>query len=120
MISVKCRGDFAQSAGALLPLGPVKQYTSENVDAPLSIQVYPGANGSFLQNEDDGVSFGYRNGDWMGIAMSWDDRTHRLTLELAAGARMRPQLRRPIEVVMVPGKTAHTLELTGQTLQVKL
>ena len=41
-------------------------------------------------------------GDWMGIDMSWDDRARRLTLKLADGSRMRPPLRRPIEVVMAP------------------
>ncbi|MFY9751866.1 MAG: hypothetical protein WAJ92_04450 [Candidatus Acidiferrales bacterium] len=32
-------------AGAMLPFGPVKQYTGEHADAPLSISVYPGADG---------------------------------------------------------------------------
>ncbi|MGD0301236.1 MAG: TIM-barrel domain-containing protein, partial [Bryobacteraceae bacterium] len=35
-------------AGAILPFGPVKQYTSEQVDAPLTLSIYPGADGSFL------------------------------------------------------------------------
>jgi alpha-glucosidase (family GH31 glycosyl hydrolase) len=106
-------------AGAILPLGPVRQYTSENVDAPVAIHVYPGADGSFLLYEDDGVSFGHRKGDWTGIAMSWDDRARQLTLTLADGSRMRPPLRRPIEVVIAPSKTTHTLEFTGQTTHVK-
>jgi alpha-glucosidase/alpha-D-xyloside xylohydrolase len=106
--------------GTVLPLGPVKQYTSEKVDAPLSVHVYPGANGSFVLYDDDGVSFGYRNGDWMGIAIFWSDAERRLTLSLADGSRMRAPTRRPIEVVMVPDKTTRTVEFTGQTLEVKL
>ena len=34
-------------AGAILPMGPVKQYTDEPVDGPLTLQVYPGADGAF-------------------------------------------------------------------------
>ena len=35
----------------------------------------PGADASFLLYEDDGTSFNYRNGEWMGIQMAWDDAT---------------------------------------------
>ncbi len=72
-------------AGAILPLGPVKQYTSDNVEEPLSIRVYPGADGHFMLYEDDGTSFNYRSGDWMGIDLVWDDRDRRLELSLANG-----------------------------------
>ena len=61
-------------AGTILPMGPVEQYTGETVDGPLTLRVYPGADGRFLLYEDDGISFGYRKGDWMGIDMAWDDR----------------------------------------------
>ena len=86
-------------------MGPVKQYTGENVDGPLTLRIYPGADGRFLLYEDDGVSFGYRKGDWMGIELAWDDRGRRLTLRLADGSRMRPPLERRIEVRLVPEKS---------------
>jgi alpha-glucosidase/alpha-D-xyloside xylohydrolase len=60
-------------AGSILPLGPVKQYVAEKVDEPLSISIYPGADASFLLYEDDGTSFNFRHGEWMGIQMNWDD-----------------------------------------------
>ena len=43
-------------AGSILPLGPVKQYTAEKVNDPLSIVIYPGADHSFLLYEDDGTT----------------------------------------------------------------
>ena len=55
-------------AGAIVPMGPVKQYTAEKVDGPLAVTVYPGADGAFLLYEDDGSSFNYRKGEWMGHA----------------------------------------------------
>ena len=41
-------------AGAILPLGPVRQYVDEPVDGPLTLVVYPGADGAFTLYEDDG------------------------------------------------------------------
>src|SRR5262249_21458570 len=76
-------------AGAILPMGPVKQYTSEIAAGPLSVTVYPGADGSFELFEDDGTSFEYRRGAWMGITFSWSDRERRLWLTLTPGSRMR-------------------------------
>ena len=74
--------------GAVLPLGPVKQYVHESVDGPLSLTIYPGKDGSFLLYEDDGVSFSYRKGEWMGIQMDWIEAKRSLRLQLANGSRM--------------------------------
>jgi alpha-glucosidase (family GH31 glycosyl hydrolase) len=75
-------------AGSILPLGPVKQFTAEKVDEPLSISIYPGADASFLLYEDDGASFNYRKGEWTGIQMAWNDASRKLSLQLAPGSRM--------------------------------
>jgi alpha-glucosidase (family GH31 glycosyl hydrolase) len=75
-------------AGSIVPLGPVKQFTSEKVDGPLSVSIYPGADASFLLYEDDGSSFNYRKGEWTGIQMAWDDARRKLSLQLAPGSRM--------------------------------
>jgi alpha-glucosidase (family GH31 glycosyl hydrolase) len=85
-------------AGSILPLGPVKQFTGEKVEQPLSICIYPGSDASFLLYEDDGISFNYRKGEWMGIQMDWHDTNRTLTLRLAAESRMQPPLHRKLEV----------------------
>ncbi len=85
-------------AGAILPLGPVKQYVEEKSDEPLTVTIYPGADGSFSLYEDDGKSFNYRRGEWMDIDMSWNDPGRSLRMQLASGSRMLPPLRRRIEV----------------------
>lgn len=103
-------------AGAILPLDPVKQYTSEKVDAPLSVTIYPGADGSFLLYEDDGKSFNYRKGDWMGIKMAWNDSRRVLSLHLAEGSRMLPPARRQIEVKLEQA-TRHIV-FEGRPIQV--
>jgi alpha-glucosidase/alpha-D-xyloside xylohydrolase len=105
-------------AGAILPLAPVRQYTGEAVDGPLTLRVYPGADGSFTLYEDDGVSFAYRRGDWMGVRMSWDDRGRTLSLRLADGSRMRPPLTRRVEARLMPDGPARAVEFSGEPLSV--
>jgi alpha-glucosidase (family GH31 glycosyl hydrolase) len=85
-------------AGTILPLGPVKQYTGEKIDAPLSVTIYPGADGAFSLYEDDGESFDYRRGDWMSVEMRWDDARRVLSMRLADGSRVLAPLKRDVEV----------------------
>jgi alpha-glucosidase (family GH31 glycosyl hydrolase) len=107
-------------AGALLPFGPVKQYSDEPVDHPLSLVVYPGADGAFTLYEDDGRSFNYRRGDWMGIEIRWQDAQKRLTLQLAPGSRMLPPLQRPIDVRLAGAKVSRRLVFNGQRISKSL
>ncbi len=76
-------------AGAVIPMGPLKQYAAEVVDGPLTMTVFPGANGVCSLYEDSGESFDFHNGDFMRMEMRWDDAARRLTLRLAPGAQMR-------------------------------
>jgi alpha-glucosidase (family GH31 glycosyl hydrolase) len=86
--------------GSILPMGPVKQYTAEKIDVPLSIVIYPGADSKFLLYEDDGISFQYRTGNWMGIEMAWNDSRRLLTLDLARGSRMLEPIQRHLDVTL--------------------
>lgn len=103
--------------GAILPLGPIKQYVNEKVDGPLTVTVYPGADGEFLLYEDDGISFNHRKGDWMGIQLKWNDAKRALAMRLASGSRMRPPLRRNIEVKL--GDSTKNVEFDGRPLEVR-
>jgi alpha-glucosidase/alpha-D-xyloside xylohydrolase len=107
-------------AGALLPFGPVKQYADQVIDQPLSLVVYPGANGEFTLYEDDGRTFNYRRGEWMGIEMRWRDAEKRLTLQLAPAARMMPPLRREIDVRIAGDKSSRRMVFTGRPVTANL
>jgi len=72
-------------AGAVLSMGPVKQYVSEPSRDPMTLVVAPGANAKCFLYEDDGESFNFRNGEYTRIEMRWDDTARRLTLRLASG-----------------------------------
>jgi alpha-glucosidase (family GH31 glycosyl hydrolase) len=107
-------------AGALLPMGPVKQHTGERGDGPLTMRVHPGADGVFTLYEDDGLSFNHRQGDWMGIRMEWKDARRRLTLGLVEGSRLREAGRREIELRVAGGQAARTVVFEGRPLDVRL
>jgi len=104
-------------AGTILPLGPVKQYTGEPTDLPLSISIYSGTDASFLLYEDDGGSFNYRKGEWMGVQMNWSERRRSLSLRLAPDSRMLPPLRRTVEARL--GETVRSLVFDGGPVDVK-
>jgi alpha-glucosidase/alpha-D-xyloside xylohydrolase len=105
-------------AGALIPTGPVKQYTSEVVAGPLTVTVYPGADGAFALFEDDGASFDYRRGVWMGISFNWTDRTRRLTMALTQGSRMRQPLVRDVEVRVAGQNATRSVKFSGRPVTV--
>ena len=107
-------------AGAILPLGPIRQYVDEPIDGPLSVVVYPGADGTFTLYEDDGRTFNYRRGEWMGVEMTWNDAARRLTLRLTPGSRMLPPARRTLEVRIAGEKVTRTVVFTGRPVGVGL
>jgi alpha-glucosidase (family GH31 glycosyl hydrolase) len=104
-------------AGSIVPLGPVQQYTSEKVDQPTTISIYPGADASFLLYEDDGSSFQYRQGEWMGIQMAWNDARRILSLRLASGSRMLAPSKRNFEAKV--GDATKAVVFEGRPVEVR-
>jgi len=105
-------------AGAILPLGPVKQYTAEKVDEPDTIAIYPGADGSFLLYEDDGKSFDYKKGAWMGVQMNWNDAARKLSLRLAEDSRMLASKQKKFDVKL--GEATKQVAFEGKPIEVSL
>jgi len=104
-------------AGAILPLGPVKQFVEEGSEEPLTLAVYPGTDSGFLLYEDDGKSFDYQRGEWMGIQMSWHDRNRVLELQLAPGSKMLAPLKREINVKV--GESGNHVQFDGRLTQIR-
>jgi len=105
-------------AGAILPFGPVKQHTAEKVDEPDTIAIYPGADGSFLLYEDDGKSFDYKKGAWMGVQMNWNDTARKLSLRLANGSRMLASKQKKFDVKL--GDATKQIVFDGKPVEVSL
>jgi len=71
-------------SGGIVPLDPVRQYTSQPVSEPTTLRVHPGTAGTFILYDDDGQSLGYCDGsdsETVWIRFRWDDAARRLTLE---------------------------------------
>jgi alpha-glucosidase len=52
-------------AGAIIPMGPVMQYTGEKPLDPLTLDIYPKGHSSFTIYEDDGESLDYEKGGFV-------------------------------------------------------
>jgi alpha-glucosidase/alpha-D-xyloside xylohydrolase len=66
--------------------------------------------------EDDGISFNYRKGEWMGLQLDWNDTRRRLTMNLAKGSRMLSPGIRHIEVRF--NQTTRALDFDGKPVDV--
>lgn len=107
-------------AGAIIPMGPVKQYVDEPVDEPVSVTVYPGAGGAFTLYEDDGRSFAHKRGDFMRVAMTWSDAARRFSVALAPGSRPRGPMPRRFDVRVAGGPTVRSISFDGKPVELTL
>lgn len=76
-------------AGAVLPLGPVRQHSAEAPAVPLQLHLYPGDGVSWLY-EDDGHSLAYRQGDYRLSRFDLSQRDHTLTLVRSLAGDFHP------------------------------
>jgi alpha-glucosidase (family GH31 glycosyl hydrolase) len=70
-------------AGAIIPLDPVRQYTSQPVNEPTTLQIFGGADGDFTLYDDDGHTPAYQSKDdpqakW--LRLHWNDAAGTLTI----------------------------------------
>jgi alpha-glucosidase (family GH31 glycosyl hydrolase) len=107
-------------AGTILPLAPVREYVEQQVSEPMTIVIYPGAEGAFSLYEDDGRSFDYRKGGFTRIAMAWRDADRRLTLRLAPGSRMLPPMKRELQVRVAGSTAVKAVAFDGKLVDIKI
>jgi alpha-glucosidase (family GH31 glycosyl hydrolase) len=107
-------------AGAVIPIGPVKQYTTEDVAAPLALWVYPGENGAFSLYEDDGKSFDYRKGEFTRVNIVWNDRKRRLSAHLAPGSKMLASSTRDFVVHVAGESVTREFVFQGRPVEIKV
>jgi alpha-glucosidase (family GH31 glycosyl hydrolase) len=104
-------------AGALIPVDPIRQYTSEPVTGPTTLRVYRGADGTFALYEDDGISQEYLRNVATVTRFTWVDRTGRLTItpEPQTGVP-NPPSPRTFEIVVLPEGTRRTVTYAGRPI----
>jgi alpha-D-xyloside xylohydrolase len=117
-------------AGSIVPLGPDVQYVGEKPDAPLTLHVFEGADGSFTLYEDQGTTFDYEKGAFSEIPIAWDEATKTLTVGARHGSFAGMPQHRSFQIV-VTSKTVptgfsftpvpiKTVEYEGVAVSVKL
>ncbi|KQW93653.1 alpha-xylosidase [Massilia sp. Root418] len=118
-------------AGAILPMGPVTQYVDERPDAPLTLNVYTGADGSFSLYEDDGVTNAYTRGEFSRIPLSYNDKTGTVTIGARTGRYKGMVAKREFRVRFIKpgmstsqglddaGTVQHTVSYEGKAITVR-
>lgn len=106
-------------AGAIMPFGPEIRFVDEKPGAPITVNVYTGADGNFSLYEDDGVSNAYQRGAFARIPFRYDERTNSLTIGARTGRYPGMIGTRTIRVrFMVPGRSS-AADLDGYDREVR-
>jgi alpha-D-xyloside xylohydrolase len=116
-------------AGSIVPTGPAIQFTDEGLNAPITLNVYTGANGSFELYEDDGRSNNYLKGQFSRIPVSYDEASGILSIGTRTGEFTGMAKDRKISVRWISGASkdaanfdaapAASLDYSGVAVQVK-
>jgi alpha-D-xyloside xylohydrolase len=117
-------------AGSIVPMGPVMQYATEKPANNIELRVYPGANGQFKYYEDENDNYNYEKGASATFVITWNDKTHQLTISNTKGNFNNMIKKHTFNVVLVNGdhgadtgtvaKADKVITYTGKALTVKI
>jgi alpha-D-xyloside xylohydrolase len=88
-------------AGAIIPMGPFLQYSTEKPADPIELHIYPGANGRFTLYEDENDNYNYEKEIYATIDFQWDDAQRQLTIAERKGEFPGMLKERTINIVVV-------------------
>ena len=71
--------------GAIIPMGPFIQYSSEKPADPIELRIYRGADGQFTLYEDEGDNYDYEKGKYTTIPISWNEEKRTLEIGKRSG-----------------------------------
>jgi alpha-glucosidase len=69
-------------AGSILPFAPVVESTQEKPEGPLTLKVYPGEGCEGSLYQDDGISFAYKQKDFLRVKYSCESTQDGLRLQI--------------------------------------
>lgn len=106
-------------AGSILPLAQEDlQYAQQELQKPLAIKVYPGADGSFQLYEDAGDDYGYETGAYVRIKFTYCDRDK--TLHISEQEGSCPGMKEQREFDIICGDMHTTVLYYGKEVNVSL
>lgn len=92
-------------AGAIIPFGPEVQYATEKKWDHLQINVYAGANGTFVLYEDENDNYNYEKGVYSTIQLNLDDKKQILTINDRNGSFPGMLEKRTFDITLITEKT---------------
>ena len=101
-------------SGSIIPVDPVRQFTSQTVTEPTELRIYPGADGSFTLYDDDGHTLDYLKNDGVRILMTWNDAAK--TLVVAPVSKSAHEIKRSFKVRVMPAGQMATIEFHGEQM----
>ncbi|MBW7458613.1 DUF5110 domain-containing protein, partial [Paenibacillus sepulcri] len=117
-------------AGSIVPIGPDVQHSGEQPDAPWTLLIYGGADGSFVLYEDEGDGYGYEQGEHAAVTLLYHDQSRTLTFGSRQGSYGGMNVKRSFQVkVMTEGMgyldeagipARQTVEYEGSALTIQL
>ncbi len=91
-------------AGSIIPTGAAIEYVDQKPEAPITLNVYMGADGQFELYEDDGESYAYESGAWSRIPFSFNNASKTLTIGKRRGSYPNMIHQREFHIRVIKGK----------------
>ncbi|HVY24443.1 MAG TPA: TIM-barrel domain-containing protein [Steroidobacteraceae bacterium] len=100
-------------AGAVIPTIPAIEHSDQMNEAPITLDIFTGADGQFDLYEDDGTTYGYERGQYARIPVHYDDRTHTVVIGERQGAYPGMNQKRIFNIRWIaPGVAASSFDLS--------
>lgn len=106
-------------SGSILPWGADVQHSGESACGPLTLTVYPGEDGAFTLYDDAGDGYGYEQGQYTEIPLTWDDASSLLTIGARRGSYPGMPKERLLRVQRVGGQVQE-VRYTGEEIRITL
>lgn len=107
------------SAGAIIPMDPIRQYTEEEIDAPTTLKIWTGADGTFELYSDDGKSLDYLEGEYTITRFQWNDVDGILTIEDGKEDKQKTSPKREFMVELMPSGEKKPISYSGDAVEIK-
>ena len=106
-------------AGSIIPIDPIRQYTGQKTDKPLTLRVYRGSDGSFVLYEDDGISLDYLRGKFELTKISWQDNSGKMIIE-PDSANATDKAQRKFIIEILPDGIKKDIDYFGEKIEFNL
>jgi alpha-D-xyloside xylohydrolase len=100
-----------------VPTGEDIQFVNDKPDAPITLNIYTGADGHYSLYNDDGQSYDYEKGHYSTIELHYDDAKGQLTLGKRQGEYKGMQKNISFQIRWIGAADGMAKSLTGPITQ---